>query len=57
MAVYCSVMMYKYYSRCWFSPIKNNEEGKYGHNEMFNNIPHFIKNFLHVYFLQDGFVM
>ena len=27
------------------------------HSEIFNNIPHFIKNCLHVDYLQDGFVM
>ena len=36
---------------------KNNEEAKYIHNEIFNNIPHFIKKRLHVDCLQDGFVM
>ena len=40
--LYCSHMMYQYYSRLGFFPIKHNEEGKYIHNEIFNNIPHFI---------------
>ena len=55
--LYCSHFMYKYYSRFGFLPIKHNEKGKYIHNEIFNNIPHFIKNRLHVDCLQDGFVM
>ena len=49
--------MYKYYSRIVFNPIKHNEERKYIHNKIFKNIPHFIKNRLHVDCLQDGFVM
>ena len=50
-------MMYKYYSHLGFSQSTNNEEGKYIHNEIFNNIPHFIKNCLHVDFLKYDFVM
>ena len=49
--------MCKYYSCIGILPIKHNEEGKYVHNEIFENIPHFIKNCLHVSFLQDGFSM
>ena len=54
MFVYCSGMMYKYYSILWFLPIKYNVEVKYINNEIFNNIPHFVKNHLCVNFLQDG---
>ena len=43
MVMYCTDMMYEYYSNIGFSPIKHNEEGEYIHNEIFNNIPHFIK--------------
>ena len=43
MVMYCSWMMYKYYSCLGFFPIKHNEEGKENHNEIFNIIPHFIK--------------
>ena len=50
-------MMYKYYSSLRFNPKKHNEEGKYIHNGIFNNIPHFIKNSPHVNFLKYGFVM
>ena len=50
-------MIHKYYSCLGIPPIKHNEEGKYIHNEIFNNIPHFIKIRLHVYFFQGGFVM
>ena len=57
MILYYSHMMYKYYSHLGFFPIKHNEEGKDVHNEIFNNIPHFIKNRLHVDFLQYCFVM
>ena len=39
-------MTYKYYSRILFIPIKHIKEGKY--KEVFNNLPHFIKNILHV---------
>ena len=49
--------MYKYYSRLWVFLIKSNNEGKYIHNKIFNNIPYFIKNRLHVDCLQDSFVM
>ena len=48
--------MYTYYYHIVFSSIKQNEEGKYIHNEIFKNIPHFIKNHIHVDFIQDGFV-
>ena len=57
MVLYCSHMMYKYYYHLECYPIKHNEEEKYIHNEVFNNIPHFIKKRLHVYYLQYGFVM
>ena len=50
-------MMYKYYSCTGFFPIKHNEEGKDIHSKIFNNIPHLIKNRMHVDFLQDGFVV
>ena len=40
----------------FFSPIKHNEEVKDIYNRIFNNIPHFIKNRLHVDCLQDGFL-
>ena len=49
--------MYKYYSRLGFIPIKHNEEVKEVHNEIFINIPHFIKICLCVNYLQYGFVM
>ena len=56
--LYCSGIMYKYYSRNLFFPIKHNEEGKYIYNEILNNIPHFIIiKPLRIDFLQDGFVM
>ena len=54
MFLYCSGMMYKYYYHLGFFTIKNDEEIKYIHNKIFNNIPHFIKNRLRVDFLQDG---
>ena len=57
MVLYFSQMMNKYYSHLGFSPIKHNEEGKDIHNEIFNNIPHFIKNRMHVDFLQYRFVL
>ena len=57
MVLYYSGRMYKYHSRLEFLPIKHNEEVKYIHNEIFNNMPHFIKNFLCVDCLQDGFVV
>ena len=44
MVMYCSVMVYNYYSFIGFLPIKHNEEGKDTHNGIFNNIPYFIKN-------------
>ena len=50
-------MMYKHCSHLGFFPIKNNEEGKYIQNEIFNNIPHFIKKRLRVDCIQYGFVM
>ena len=57
MVLYFSHLMYKYYSHLGFSPIKHDWEGKDVHNEIFNNIPHFIKNRLRVYFIQDSFVL
>ena len=57
MLLYCSGMMYKYYSHIVFLSIKNNEEGKDIHERVFNNIPHSIKNIFHVNFNQGGFVM
>ena len=57
MVMYCSHMMYKYYSFIGFSPIIHNGEEKTIQNELFNNIPHFIKNRLRVDCIQDGFVM
>ena len=50
-------MIYKYNSCLGFIAIKNNEEVKDMHNEIFNNIPHFIKTFIRVNCLQDGFVV
>ena len=55
--LYYSGMMFKYYSRLGFLPIKRYEEGKYIHNEIFKNIPHFIKKRLHIDCIQDSFVM
>ena len=49
--------MYKYYSRLGLISIRKNEEGEDINNEIFNNIPHFIKNILHVNCLQNGFIM
>ena len=57
MVMYCSGIMHKYYSHLGFFPLKHNEERKYIHNEIFNNIPHFIKNRLHFDFIQDDFSM
>ena len=57
MVLYCSHIMYQYYSRLGFPQIKQIEEGKYIQNEIFNNIPNFIKNRLHVECIQDSFVM
>ena len=57
MYMYCSGMMYEYYSCLGFLPIKNNEKGKDIHNHIFNIIPNLIKTRLHVDCLQDGFVM
>ena len=45
--IYCSGMFYKYYSCLSFLPIKHNEEGKYIHKEVLNNIPNSIKNHFH----------
>ena len=55
MVLYCSVIIYKYYSRLGFIPIKHNEEGGNIHNEIFNILPHFIQNCPRVNFLHDGF--
>ena len=57
MILYCSHMVYKYYSRLGFFPIKQNDEVKDIHNEIFNSIPHLIKNCLHVHCIQYGFFM
>ena len=57
MILYFSGMMYKYYFRLRFIPIIHNKEGKYIHNKIFNNIPHFIKTRLCVNCLQDNFRM
>ena len=57
MVLYCSGIMYKYYSCLGFLPIKHNQEGKDIHNEIFNNIPHFVKKCLNANCLQYGFVM
>ena len=43
MVLYRSGMIYKYYSLLGVFPIKHIEEGKDIHNEIFKNIPHFIK--------------
>ena len=56
MVLECSHMMYKYYSCLGFHPIEHNEEGKDIHNEIFNNMQHFIKNRLHVDVFQDVFL-
>ena len=50
------IIVYTYYSHLEFPQFKTMRKGK-NYNEMFNNIPHFIKNHLHVDYLQDGFVM
>ena len=57
LVMYCLHLMYKYYYRLVFFPINHNEEGKKIHNEIFNNIPNFIKNCLNIDCLQGGFVM
>ena len=57
MVLYCSGMVYKYYSYLGFLPIKHSESGKYIHIEIFNKIPHFTKNRLHIDCLQYCFVM
>ena len=51
------VMMYKYYSRLEFSPDQTQLGSKNIHNKIFNNIPQFIKNCIHINFLQYGFFM
>ena len=53
--IYCSSIMYKYYSHLGFLLIKQNEEGNYIHKELFNNITHFIKKFPHVNCIHDDF--
>ena len=57
MFMYFLVMVYEYHSRLGFLSIKHDEEGKDIHNDIFNNIPYFIKNCLHFNCLQDRFVM
>ena len=57
MVLYYLGMMYNYYSRFSYFPIKHNEEGKDIHNGIFNSIPHLIKTRLRVDWIQDGFVM
>ena len=57
MVMYFSGMIYKYNFYLEFIPVKKNEEGKEIHDEIFNNIPHFIKNCLYVKCLQYNFVM
>ena len=57
MVMYCSGMIYKYYSHLGFLSINTQQGRENIHHEIFNNIPHFIKNRLHVNFIQDGFVM
>ena len=49
--------MYKYYSYLEFLPINTQRGRKKNRNEIFNNIPYFIKNPLHVDRLQDCFVI
>ena len=41
--LYCSGIMYKYYSCLGFLPIKNNEEENDINKEVFSSTPHFIK--------------
>ena len=59
MVMYCSHIMYTYYSHIGFLPIKHNEEGKDTHNEIFKDIPHFIRSvcmlivFHMVFFVQE----
>ena len=50
-------MTHKYVYCPGFFPINHIEEAKDIHEEAFNNIPHCIKNHLHVNVIQDGFVM
>ena len=57
LVLYCSDMMYKYDSNLGFFTNKKQREVKDIHNEVFKNIPHFIKNCLYVSCLQDIFVM
>ena len=57
LVLYCSHIIYKYYYHLWFIPIKYNDEWVYIHNEIFNNIKHFLKICLHFDCLRDGFVM
>ena len=49
--------MYKYYPHLGGVLIKQNEEVKDMHNEIFNDIPNFIKNCLRVNFLHGVFVV
>ena len=57
MVIYCSVIIYKYYSRLGFLPTKHKQKVKDISNEIFNNITHLIKSCLNVNCLQYGFVM
>ena len=57
MIMYCSSIMYKYYSYLGFHWLRKNEEGKDTQNGIFNNIPYFIKNRHRVNCNQDCFVM
>ena len=54
--LYCSAMMYKYYSFLVFILVKHNEKVKYILKEAFNNLQHFIKNIIHVNCIRIGFV-
>ena len=53
--LYCSEIMYKYYSHIGFLLIKHDEEGNDIDKELFNSIPHFTKNSLHVNCIHDFF--
>ena len=53
-SLYFSYMVYKYYYFIGLLPMKYNDKGNI-YNEIFNNIPHFVKNSLHANFLQDVF--
>ena len=55
MVIYCSSIIYKYCSCLECLPINHNEEEKYIHKEVFNNILHFIRNRLHINCIQYGF--